>query len=245
MNKPIDEIEIILQALRHNPQKTESQQENECPSDELFGAFADGHIDGDEAEKLRGHIAGCSQCHLAYTMWQEIDKSESKPVPADLMKAAKALYKPSLTRIAVKLFKKTFELLNPGEISLSDSFQPAVEGVRRRQETLPEHHYEYVDIACALPGLDSLKIQLLEGTGLLKISLLALSTVADDKAAKLRIEVLRNDKRIQSWPVKEDGVELNPLAKGVYQIQLVAKVKSDSGGDGTAVLGSILLDLQD
>lgn len=208
MNDKIDPIELKLKALAL---RSRGKGKEGCPSDEPFAAYMDGRLEGEEAEKIRAHVTGCADCHQAYTIWMESLPGDGPPVPARLLQAAQALAGPPLKRVVVKLLKKAFEILNPEEVAL----RPAMGALSRGSGE--EGRYEFADIESDVPCLDAVRIQHLEDTGTLKVTLKR----AMDDESRVRVDVYAGETMVQSWPLGNEGVSLNPLEKGTYRINVV------------------------
>jgi hypothetical protein len=239
MNREIDPIELKLKALELRGLTDTS---HDCPSDETFAAYMEGQVSGKEADDVKTHILDCRACHLAFSAWQESDAIEGPPVPEKVLERAKALAKPPLTRVALKMLKKAFELMNPADLLLAETAQPAT-ALSRGAEAKAEHQYEIVEIKPNIPPVETVQIQHLEDTGTLKVTLFPSSEETEDRLARLRVEVFCDENLVQSWPLYREGTALTPLEEGMYRFELVEIMPAKEEHEPCS-LGVIELDLR-
>jgi hypothetical protein len=221
MNNDMDPIEIKLQALSLRGSENDQGGKDPCPIDETFAAFMDGLLSTEEAESIREHILRCTDCHLAYTTWMELAKQEDPTLPAHLLESARSLHKPPAHRVIIQLFKKAFEILNPSEDLFLPSLRPDLAAVRGQSGTLPPNHYEIVDIESSLPHVECLRIQHLQDTGTLKLTVIPSQDISQDTLKKIRVDLYIEKNLVQSWPVFGEGTSLNPIDPGLYRLELV------------------------
>jgi hypothetical protein len=239
MNREMDPIELKLKALELRG-LTETCPD--CPSDETFAAYMDGRVTGKEADEIKTHILDCRACLIAYRAWQESDATEGPPVPEKVLERARALVKPPLTRVALRMFKKAFELLNPGELSLAGKTQPAAVP-SRGAESKAEHQYEIVELKPDLPPIETVQIQHLEDTGTLKVTLFPSSDAGEESLARLRVDVFCDENIVQSWPLYREGTALSNLEEGMYRFELL-EITPAAGKHETRSLGVMEFDLR-
>jgi hypothetical protein len=243
MDNAMDPVELKLIALSLRGRGEGQGKEGPCPDDETFGAFMDGLLSQEEADKIRAHVLVCGDCHRAYTAWKEMAHRENPALPDRLLEAARGMYRPSASRLLLKVMKKAFEILNPGEAAIRPSLQPDTAAVRG-SSALPEHHYEIVDVDPRMPHLEGLRIQHLQDTGAVKLTLIPAPDVSAEVLGDLRIDLYAGENLVQSWPVFEEGTSLNPVEKGCYRLEMKEVFRSDASGRDR-VLGSMELELRD
>lgn len=239
----IDPVELKLKALAMRGKVKTEERGQSCPSDEVFGAFMDTALSEDETQILISHIVECPDCHLAYQAWLETAGIEGPPVPAHLQALARSLLKPSRTRLVLKLFRKAFQILNPYEICLIPEPDGTLGAARRGGEGLPADQYEMVDIRANLLHLEIIRIQHLEDSNTLKLSLFPSPDLSADSLKRIRVDLYSESSLVQSWPLYKEGTSLNPIERGVYRLSLI-EIEPSMERHQVRSLGFMELDLQ-
>ena len=242
MNKDIDPIEAVLKALSFRERSPRQGETDACPSDEAFAAFMDSLLPESEAAGIKSHIVTCPECHLAYTAWMEASAIEGLQIPPHLIESAKARFKFPKIRVAIRLLKKSFEILNPTDVEIISplSLEPAA--VCRGEFAVKENRFELVEMDPRIPDLASIRIQHLEEPGSLKVTVIPSKGLDEDRMERTRIDLFRGDNLIQSWPLYRSGTALNPIEKGSYRLGLV-ELSSRSDQHEARSLGSVDLNL--
>jgi len=94
-----------------------SAQADECPSDEDLSAFIDGTLDGQERDRVMGHLSHCDKCYETFLMAQEMIKEEKEAASKAMIKRS-WIYAPiaiAAAAVLVILFK--FVIQTPGPYS--------------------------------------------------------------------------------------------------------------------------------
>jgi len=241
MDNNIDPIETILQALAFRGRTQSQDKNNPCPSDETFSTYMENRLSEEDALEVRSHINGCPDCGKVHSLWLEASRTEEPPVPVGLLKSAKSLVQPSLCHIAIKILGKAFEILNPDKVPILSAAKADL-GLTRRVADNESNLYEVVDIKADIPCPKSVRVQHLEDTGSLKLSLFPSPGLSKEKMKKIRVELYSGITLIQSWPLYEAGTSMNPIEKGLYRISLI-EIAPSLDKHQTRYLGSLEVDL--
>jgi hypothetical protein len=105
-----------------------------------------------------------------------------------------------------------------------------------------EDQYEIIDLKPGVEQLESVRIQHLEETGTLKISVMPSPDLAPDALKRIRIDLHGESGLVQSWPLEASGTSLNPIEKGAYRLSLV-EVLASIEKHQVRYLGFVELDL--
>jgi len=242
MTERRDSLEWLLKALELEGGAAGPPAAGDCPSDERFAAFLDGLLQGEEAADLREHLVRCPLCHLGLRAWTEASAGEGPPVPAAALERARALVKPGALKIALRLLGRFFEILNPSEIPLSTvpATAPVLRSGGAGAAASPRH--EVVDLKPSAECLESIRLQSLEDTGRLKVTVFPAPDVALDPPGRLRVELFQEDACLQSWPLRAGGPPLHPLDPGLYRLE-VREVVLEEGHPKLHTRAALDLDL--
>ncbi len=221
MKNEMDPIELKLKALAFRGEASSREGGEPCPDDETFSAFMDGLLFGGQADAVKEHIIRCRVCNLAYAVWQEASKPGEPSVPSHLIESARSLYRPPMTRVVIKLFKNAFQILNAAEVAFLGP-SPGAEAVPCRGSGQADaDRFEIADIDPGLEVLESIRIQHLEETATVKLSVFPSPGLSPDKRKQIRVDLYAESGLIQSWPLKEAGTAMNPIERGAYRLSLV------------------------
>lgn len=237
-----DEISIKLRALRYF-RKKKSAASCGCPDDEVFSAFMDGLLPEKDAAQIRTHIATCPECHAVCSALRETEQIEGPPVPAEQIARAKALRPPHPATIVLRLLKGALEVVKLS--GLSEAFLPqgAAEPVRSGDGRSPLSA-EIVELAPEGHAVEQVVLQKIEPSDVrITVKPRADMISKPDSDSVFRIDLLKGDDLLQSWPVEADTLSLEPVTTGRYTMQ-VLQLETRSGGYRSRTLGLIDLDLQ-
>ena len=157
-----DFVELNLEALAFREASGDGKQKSPCPDEELFGAYMEGRLSGEEAEAVAAHMDRCPRCNFAFRLWKEVDKSPAPAVPSPLLEEAKALAKRPFKRFVLRLMERALELLNPEEASLISPDPSPATVPCRGDGSEPVYGAEVMEFDLGLPGFSCLRIQHLE-----------------------------------------------------------------------------------
>lgn len=212
MNNNRDEIELRLEAL------TFQKSPLECPSASLFAAFMEERLGSEEEDAIRNHLTQCQDCNMAYHAWVETEGIEGPPVPAKLLEAARNLPIPAVKRIVMKLLDKALQVMNPLDLCLKPMPEAGL-GLTRKGAAQADDQYELVEINPDLPYLETIQIQHLAGKNAIKVRMIPSKSLKDEER-QIRVDIYDEANLIQSWPIYDDGVSLNPLERGGYRLEV-------------------------
>jgi len=213
MTNKNDEIELRLEAL------TFQKSPSDCPSESSFAAFMEERLRPEEEKTIRNHITQCQDCNMAYHAWIETEGIEGPMVPAKLLEAAKNIPIPAVKRIVMKLLDKAFQIMNPLDLCLKPLPESGL-GATRKGNTQAEDQYEMVEIKPDLPYIETIQVQQLTSAGALKVRLIPSAPSKEEDSRRIRVDIYNETNLIQSWPLYQDGVSLNPLERGGYRLEI-------------------------
>ena len=217
-----------------------------CPDDETFAAFYDGVLSEKDAAPVRSPLAECTACLRAFRALKETEAIEGPPVPAHLIAGAfrlapiaeiKKAAEP-VGRAVIRILKSALEVLKLDNIELGAGLQPAHEAVRSGGG---KPAAELLEIKSPLPVVERITLQKIEPDDV-RLTVCPSGDAVSQPGFRHRIDLFKDDSLIQSWPLEEGELPLEPVAKGLYRLDVIRI--EEAPGAMPETIGSIDITLE-
>jgi len=209
-------MKLHLMALTSN--SSAGDAEDDCPDDEAFMLFMEGKLASATADRLARHVATCPRCHLAYTALRETEVIDGPPVPAHLIKRARELVSPPLAAVVLKMLKGALQVISFEGVELSPSMGLSAEPAQLRGEG-DAGASEVVEIASPTTLVETISLQKIEPADV-RISICPSPTIAELEKT-FRIDLWHGDVLVQSWPLEQSVLALEPVSMGQYRLSVM------------------------
>ncbi len=237
-----DEINIKLGALRYFRNR-KNDSSGDCPDNEEFAAFLDNLLPEIDTSRIRRHIASCPECHSVCSVLKETEGIEGPPVPAAQIARAKALLPSKPTQVVLQLLKGALQIKKLKGLAQQALPQAAMEPVRSGDGRSAKAT-EIVELAPRDHAVKQVVLQKIEPSDV-RITVMPRSDLITrpDKGKVFRIDLLKDDTLLQSWPLESESLSLEPVTFGHYTMEILEVERKDASCRPRP-LGSIDIDLQ-
>ncbi len=243
--KEHDIISLTLQKLSLGVHGS-SGSAGDCPDDETFGAFIDGELEEGAAKRFCDHVTSCPHCHTTLAALKETEGIDGPPVPARLTASAKDLVSPPLgalvsaplARLALKLLDGALAIVDLAGIEVVGGLDHAAQPVRSGSSTTaenaaqagvsPAERAEILELAPSVPAVKRIIMQKIDPDDV-KISIQPKNEQIARTGYTFRLELLRGDTLLQSWPLESGLLSLEPVTTGRYSLEIL-EIPSAGGG---------------
>ena len=249
--KEHDIISLTLQKLSLGAHGS-SGSAGDCPDDETFGAFVDGKLEDGAAKRFCDHVTSCPHCHTALAALKETEGIDGPPVPARLLAAARELVSARLgervsaqlrvqaARLALKLIDGALAIVDLAGIEVVGGLDRAAQPVRSGSSA-PAERAEILELAPSVPVVERITMQRIDADDV-RISIQPEVKQITSPGKIFRLDLLCGDTLLQSWPLENKLLSLEPVTTGRYSLEIL-EVPSAGGGRPERIC-TIDIDLQ-
>ncbi len=216
-----NKLEKLIKMVYKKHKADYQNQELVHPDEEDLACFYEGKLSGQEEEQIKLHLLQCQRCMEIFATLANLEVSEDKQVPQELIEQAKSLVSPegkiSLLEILLKLKENILELVNTsGDVLVGQELVPAPV-LRSRQIK------DFKDTVTILKDFQDIRVEVkIENKAGRAFSL---SVVAKEKPTakmikNLRVTLLKDDLELESYVADSGKAVFEHVELGKYRIEI-------------------------